>query len=219
MGPSRPTITASSISIGKPSIVIGPCSQKKIRLPKQKRLPHAIADAEVRKLLALTTNPIHRTCFALMYACGLRTGEAVSLEIPAIDGRKHLLTIIGKGNKERLVPLPDPMLWSLRRLWQLHKNPRWLFPNRVGDHTIGRGTLNRTFSLVAQAAGIRSVTPHSLRHAYATRLLENGVNVRVVQLLLGHSQIATTALYLHLTEPTRTSLTNLLDKLMVDLGP
>ena len=58
----------------------------------------------MRKLLALTTNPIHRTCFALMYACGLRTGEAVSLEIPAIDGRKHLLTIIGKGNKERLVP-------------------------------------------------------------------------------------------------------------------
>ena len=173
----------------------------------------------MRKLLGLTTNPIHRTCFALMYACGLRTGEAVSLEIPAIDGRKHLLTIIGKGNKERLVPLPDPMLWSLRRLWQLHKNPRWLFPNRAGDHTIGRGTLNRTFSLVAQAAGIRSVTPHSLRHAYATRLLENGVNVRVVQLLLGHSQIATTALYLHLTEPTRTSLTNLLDKLMVDLGP
>ena len=111
------------------------------------------------------------------------------------------------------------MLWSLRRLWQLHKNPRWLFPNRAGDHTIGRGTLNRTFSLVAQAAGIRSVTPHTLRHAYATRLLENGVNVRVVQLLLGHSQIATTALYLHLTEPTRTSLTNLLDKLMVDLGP
>jgi site-specific recombinase XerC len=66
-----------------------------------------------------------------MYACGLRTGEAVSLEIPAIDGREHLLTIIGKGNKERLVPLPDPMLWSLRHLWQLHKNPRWLFPNRA----------------------------------------------------------------------------------------
>jgi hypothetical protein len=81
---------------------LGPFLKKKIRLPKQKRLPHAIADAVVRKLLALTTNPIHRTCFALMYACGLRTGEAVSLEIPAIDGHKHLLTIIGKGNKERL---------------------------------------------------------------------------------------------------------------------
>jgi site-specific recombinase XerD len=159
--------------------VIGLYSQKKIRLPKQKRLPHAIADAEVRKLLALTTNPLHRTCFALMYACGLRTGEAVSLEVPAINGRSHLLTIIGKGNKERLVPLPDPMLWSLRRLWQLHKNPRWLFPNRAGDNPIGRGTLNRTFSAVAQAAGIRSVTLHSFRHAYATRLLVNDFLPRV----------------------------------------
>jgi integrase/recombinase XerD len=153
-----------------------------------------------------------------MYACGLRTGEAVSLEVSAIDGRKHLLTIIGKGNKERVVPLPDPMLWSLRRLWKLHGNPRWIFPNRSGNNAIGRGTLNRTFSAVAQAAGIRSVTPHSFRHAYATRLLENRVDIRVVQLLLGHSHIATTTLYLHLTEPTRSSLTNLLDKLMVDLG-
>jgi hypothetical protein len=84
----------------------------KIRLPKQKRLPHAIADAEVRKLLALTTNPIHRTCFALMYACGLRTGEAVSLEIPAIDGRNHLLTIIGKGNKGRVVLLMHSDPWA-----------------------------------------------------------------------------------------------------------
>jgi site-specific recombinase XerD len=111
------------------------------------------------------------------------------------------------------------MLWSLRRLWQLHKNPRWLFPNRAGDNAIGRGTLNRTFSAVALAAGIRSVTLHSFRHAYATRLLENRADIRIVQLLLGHSQIATTDLYLHLTEPTHSSLTNLLDKLMVDLGP
>ena len=81
--------------------------KKKIRLPKQKRLPHAISDFEAHKLFALTTNPIHKTCFALIYACGLRTGEAVSLEA-AIDGRKHLLTIIGKGNKERVVPLPQP---------------------------------------------------------------------------------------------------------------
>jgi site-specific recombinase XerD len=156
---------------------LGSVLKKKIRLPKQKRLPHAIADAEVRKLLALTptrsTGPASRSC------------TRANLGIPAIDGRNHLLTIIGKGNKERLVPLPDPMLWSLRRLWQLHKNPRWLFPNRAGNNAIGRGTLNRTFSAVAQAAGIRSVTLHSFRHAYATRLLENRVDIRIVQLLLG----------------------------------
>jgi len=152
-----------------------------------------------------------------MYACGLRTGEAVNLEISAIDGRNHLLKIIGKGNKERVVPLPEATLGNLRRLWKIHRNPRWLFPNRAGDNAIGRGTINRTFSAVTQAARIRSATPHSLRHAYATRLLENGVDVRVVQILLGHSSIATTAIYTHLTEPTRASLTVLLDKLMAGI--
>jgi integrase len=76
-----------------------------------------------------------------MYACGLRTSEAATLEIGAIDGRNLLLRVIGKGNKERLVPLPEQVLLSLRRLWKIHKNPRWLFPNRAGTHPIGRGTL------------------------------------------------------------------------------
>lgn len=152
-----------------------------------------------------------------MYACGLRIGEAATLEIGTIDGDNGLLRIIGKGNKERLVPLPEPILWNLRHLWKIHTNPRWLFPTRAGTRPVGRGTLNRTFSAAAQAAGIRSATPHSLRHGYATRLLENGIDTRVVQLVLGHSSIATTSIYTHLTEPTRASLKNLLDKVMTDL--
>jgi hypothetical protein len=102
-----------------------------------------------------------------MYACGLRIGEAATLEIGTIDGDNGLLRIIGKGNKERLVPLPEPILWNLRRLWKIHSNPRWLFPTRAGTRPVGRGTLNRTFSAAAQAASIRSATPHSLRHGYA----------------------------------------------------
>ena len=141
-----------------------------------------------------------------MYACGLRIGEAATLEIGTIDGDNGLLRIIGKSNKERLVPLPEPMLLSLRRLWTTHKSPRWLFPTRAATNPVGRGTLNRTFAAAAQAAGIGSATPHSLRHGYATRLLENGVDTRVVQLVLGHSSIATTSIYTHLTEPTRASL-------------
>jgi len=181
-------------------------------------LPHALADAETRKLLGCITNPIHRTCFAIMYACGLRTSEAATLEIGAIDSRNLLLRIIGKGNKERLVPLPEPMLLSLRRVWKTHKNPRWLFPNRAGTHPIGRGTLIRTFSAARAAAGLRGkATPHSLRHGYATRLIENRVDTAVVQILLGHSNIATTTIYTHLTEPTRTSLKSLLDTLMANL--
>jgi integrase/recombinase XerD len=190
---------------------------KKIRLPHQKRLPHALADAEVRRLLGGITNPIHRTCFALMYACGLRISEAATLEIGAVDGNNRLLRIIGKGNKERLVPLPEPMLLSLRRLWKIHANRRWLFPTRTATGPVGRGTLTRTFTAAAQAAGIHSATPHSLRHGYATRLLENGVDTRVVQLVLGHSHIGTTSIYTHLTEPTRASLRTLLDKVMTGL--
>ena len=126
-----------------------------------------------------------------MYACGLRIGEAATLEIGTIDGDNGLLRIIGKGNKERLVPLPEPMLLSLRRLWTTHKSPRWLFPTRAATNPVGRGTLNRTFAAAAQAAGIGSATPHS--------------------------SIATTSIYTHLTEPTRASLRSLLDRVMSDL--
>jgi integrase/recombinase XerD len=152
-----------------------------------------------------------------MYACGLRAGEAVALEIRAIDGINLQLKIIGKGNKQRIVPLPLAVLYDLRNFWKTHKNPRWLFPNKAGTGPIGRGALNRAFSLAARAAGITGSTPHSLRHSYATTLTENGVHLRVVQILLGHGSIATTAIYLHLTEPTRASLRRILDKVMTGL--
>jgi integrase/recombinase XerD len=155
---------------------------------------------------------------AVIYACGLRTSEAATLEIGAIDGDNLLLRIIGKGNKERLVPLPQPVLDDLRRLWWSHRTRPWLFPNHARTAPVGRRVLSITFAAGAQAAGItRYVTPHSLRHSYATRLLENGVDTRVLQVLLGHSRIATTAIYTHLTEPTRASLRSILDKLMTDL--
>jgi len=153
-----------------------------------------------------------------MYACGLRTGEAVALKITSIDSANRLLRIIGKGNKERRVPLPQPVLNNLRRLWQTHKNPQWLFPNNAGANSVARRVLYRTFSAATKQAGFTGpLTPNALRHSYATRLLENGVDIRVVQVLLGHSRITTTAIYTHLTEPTRASLRSTLDKLMTDL--
>jgi integrase/recombinase XerD len=152
-----------------------------------------------------------------MYACGLRIGEAAALEVGSVDRANLLLRVIGKGNRERRVPLPQPVLDDLGRLWQSHRNPRWLFPNRAGAAPVGRDTLHVTFAAVARAAGIVGATSHSLRHSYATRLLENGVDTRVVQVLLGHANIATTAIYTHLTEPTRASLRSLLDRVMSDL--
>jgi integrase/recombinase XerD len=177
-----------------------------------------LSDAQVRALLGCIRNPIHKACFALMYACGLRISEAATLEVKAIDSDSLLLRIIGKGDKERRVPLPQPVLDDLRRLWLTHRHPRWLFPNHLGTKPANRQVLGHTFRAAARAAGItRSGTPHTLRHSYATRLLESGVDTRVVQILLGHVNIATTAIYTHLTEPTRTSLRSVLDKLMTGL--
>ena len=104
------------------------------------------------------------------------------------------------------MPLPQPVLDELRRLWKMHRHPRWLCPNGSRNEPISRDALWCTFRAAAREAGItKRFTPHSLRHGYATRLLESGVDTRIVQILLGHVSIATTAVYTHLTEPTRTS--------------
>jgi integrase/recombinase XerD len=151
----------------------------------------------------------------LMYACGLRITEAATLEVTAIDGIIGFIRVIGKGNKERQVPLPQPVLAELRSLWKTHRDKRWLFPSPRQEGPISRYALWLTFKQAVRAAGItRRITPHSLRHSYATRLLESGVDIRVVQILLGHARIGTTAIYTHLTEPTRASLKRILDKLM-----
>ncbi|HEX3405485.1 MAG TPA: tyrosine-type recombinase/integrase [Acetobacteraceae bacterium] len=197
----------------------GDCSGKKrIASPRQKRLPESLSEDQVRHLLGNIRNPVHKLCLAVMYACGLRISEATMLEIGAIDRPNLVLRIVGKGNKERLAALPQPVLDELGRLWRTHHNRRWLFPNHRGDAPLNPRVLARTFAAAAAAAGIRrDVTPHTLRHSYATRLIENGVDIRIVQILLGHASIASTAIYTHLTTPTRTSLHSLLDRLMTGL--
>ena len=153
-----------------------------------------------------------------MYACGLRIHEAATLEIPAIDGTDAIVRIIGKGNKERHVPLPLPILEDLRILWKDHHHPRWLFPNQTRSNHVNKSVLARTFAAATTEAAIApKPTPHALRHSYATRLLENGVDTRIVQILLGHASIKSTAIYTHLTEPTRQRLRGILDTLMADL--
>jgi integrase/recombinase XerD len=164
-------------------------------------------------------NPIHRGCFRLIYACGLRISEAAPLSVTAIDKTTGLLRVVGKGNKERLVPVPRPVHESLRRMWQAqdHRDRRWLFPNGWRTGPVVPHVLVRTFAEAAKAAdlpGARRATPHTLRHAYATRLFEEKVDTRLIQILLGHANIATTTIYTHLTEPTRASLRKLLDKVM-----
>ena len=181
-------------------------------------MPHALADEHIRHLLGCIESPVHRACLSLVYACGLRISEARVLEVGAIDRASSTLRIIGKGDKERRVPLPQPMLEELGRVWKTHRNRRWLFPNRAGTRPVTYDVLARTLAAAARAAGItRRVTPHMLRHSYATRLIENGIDLRTVQVLLGHQSIATTAIYTHLTEPIRAKLRTLLDELMAGL--
>ena len=192
--------------------------KKRVRAPKRKRLPNVLSDAEARAIIGGVRSPVQKTAMHLMYACGLRITEAATLEVTAIDGIIGFIRVIGKGNKERQVPLPQPVLAELRSLWKTHRDKRWLFPSPRQEGPISRYALWLTFKQAVRAAGItRRITPHSLRHSYATRLLESGVDIRVVQILLGHARIGTTAIYTHLTEPTRASLKRILDKLMTGL--
>ena len=120
-------------------------------------------------------NPVHKACFALMYACGLRISEAATLEVGAIDRANLRLRVIGKGDRERLVPLPRPVLDNLGTLWKTHRHPRWLFPNHFGANPANQQVLRRTFQEAARAAGItRRVTPHALRHNSECRIIPSG---------------------------------------------
>jgi integrase/recombinase XerD len=182
-------------------------------------LPQTLSHAEVGRILAGVRNPIHRGCFSLIYGCGLRISEAATLPVSAIDKTSGVLRVVGKGNKERLVPVPKEVHEGLRRMWQAkhHRDRQWLFPNSRRTGPVATHVLSYTFAEAAKAANLpggRRATPHTLRHAYATRLFENKVDTRIVQALLGHENIATTTIYTHLTEPTRASLRKLLDKVM-----
>jgi integrase/recombinase XerD len=186
-----------------------------MRGPAQKRLPVVLSPEEIRRLLQLVIKPRYRLCLALMYACGLRISEATTLTVSQIDGTRGLLHIIGKGNKERLVPLPQALLLKLRELWKTHRHPHWLFPSGPGKTPISSKNVRLAFHAAALAAGLPpTIVPHTLRHSYATQLLHSGVELRIVQILLGHASLKSTTIYTHLTEPGRQRLRSLLDDLM-----
>jgi site-specific recombinase XerD len=156
---------------------------------------------------------VYRVGLALMYACGLRISEAVSLRPEQIDARGSVIRLIGKGNKERLIPLPASLLIAMRRAWTTHRNRQWVFAiGREGNHVSPR-SMRSAFDDACARVGLCGLTPHNLRHGFATRLLERGVDLRVVQILLGHSSIRSTEIYTHLTEPLRQQLRPKLEQL------
>jgi len=179
----------------------------------------ARSDAECRGLLSCLTESRYRLCFSLMYACGLRIGEAAALPISAIDSRQMLLRIVGKGNKERAVPLPASLLGAMRDFWKTHRHRTWLFPSRSGRGPLARKTAGQAFRRARERARLDTrFTPHVLRHSYATRLIEQGTPLPVVQTLLGHGSIRSTQRYTHLTDALRRDVQGKVNRLFSGLS-
>jgi site-specific recombinase XerD len=175
-----------------------------LRPQKEKKLPVVLSITEVRSILAHVRRPHYRVCLSTIYACGLRLLEGVHLQVGHIDSERHLLHVCqGKGGKDRYVPLPPPILRMLRRHWLTHRNQLWLFPSPFQPEggPMDASGMQRAFQAAVRESGIhKKATVHTLRHSYATHLLEAGLNLRIIQAYLGHASPTTTAIYTHLTQ-------------------
>ena len=194
-----------------------------LRPPKEKKLPVVLSVAEVGQVLGCVHRSRYRVCLTTIYACGLRLLEGVHLRVKDIDGERKLIHIRGgKGGKDRYVPLPSACLKMLRQHWLTHRNPLWLFPSPLEDanQPMNESGVQRAFSAAAKQSGIhKKATVHTLRHSYATHLLEAGVNLRIIQSYLGHASPSTTAIYTHLTSITETQTRHTIDEMVTSLWP
>jgi site-specific recombinase XerD len=194
-----------------------------LRPPKEKKLPIVLSVAEVGRVLGCVHRRAYRVCLTTIYACGLRLLEGVRLQVQQIDGDRQLLHIEqGKGNKDRYVPLPSICLKMLRQHWLTHRHPVWLFPSPVEDahQPMSASGLQRAFRAAVQASSLqKQATVHTLRHSYATHLLEAGVHLRVIQSYLGHASPTTTAIYTHLTSNTEVQTRQTIEGMVSSLWP
>jgi len=191
------------------------------RLPygrRPKKLPVVLSQEEVLELLGCVSNRKHRLILTTMYATGLRVREAVSLRVADIDSRQMLILVArGKGNKQRLVPLSRPLLAELRAWWCVHRNPVWLFPGSRPDRPLGVSSIQRACQAAVTSAGLRAgVTSHTLRHTFATELLEADIDLLTIQGILGHASVSTTAVYTHVRRDRLRSVAQVLDLLPLE---
>lgn len=176
-----------------------------IPMPKKPfRLPVILSREEVMRLLECVESLKHRTILTTAYAAGLRLSEATHLRITDLDSQRMVLRVEqGKARKDRYVMLSPRLLEALRSYWKVARPRTWLFPGDLPDQPITKGAVEAACQKAHRASGItKPITPHSLRHAFATHLLEAGTDVRTIQLLLGHRSLATTSRYLKVATST-----------------
>lgn len=206
-----------------------------VRAPHEQRLPVVLSQEEVRPLLGQLRLFRYRACLTTMvrlrspqvYSCGLRLSEGTHLQVGDVHSDRMLVHIRkGKGAKDRYVPLPASTLEMLRAFWKTHKNRVWLFPacgrGGVGMSTatepMPRSSVQIAFKTALRECGIyKNASVHTLRHSYATHLLEKGVNLRLIQEYLGHRSPRTTAIYTHLTQAAKDAAYETIQQLMKDL--
>ena len=206
-----------------------------VRPAKRYALPVVLSVAEVHQLLHQVRDRRARMTVTLIYSCGLRLSEGVGLRTSDIDSARMVVHVrAGKGGRDRYVPLPARTLDLLRAYWRASAPPAgrpsapdhaaaaargpWLFPNRARTGPLGATSLQKTFAAVVRTSGLtKHASIHTLRHSYATHLLECGVHLRVIQELLGHRNPATTAVYTHITPAVTSTLHRTVNTLMATL--
>ena len=200
---------------------------KLVRPAPEKKLPVILSLAEVRQILACVQLPRYQVCLTTIYSCGLRLQEGTHLQVADIDSARLMIHVRhGKGAKDRYVPLPDRTLQLLRQYWKQHRNPMLLFPAEGRNHIdlarssepMSRSSLQKAFrAALIESGNNKRASVHTLRHSWATHLLEAGVNPRLIQEWLGHNSPATTSVYTHLTVKAEQLGAAAINQLMSDL--
>ena len=184
------------------------------RCKRGKRLPVVLSQEEVRSILAATDNLKHLAILATIYSGGLRLSEAAELKVADIDGQRMTIRVRGKGDKDRYTLLGKDALEILRAYWKFYRPSDRLFPSRNPREPICVSTIQKVFKSSLRQTGIRKpASVHTLRHCFATHLLESGSDLHYIQRLLGHSDVRTTSVYLHVTRKDLSKIVSPIDLL------
>jgi site-specific recombinase XerD len=188
----------------------------RIKRPRRiKRLPVVLSKTEVKSVIETTRNLKHRTILAVIYSAGLRISELISLKPSDIDSERRQIRVLGKGNKYRYTLLSANTLDMLRMYWRAYRPAKYLFEGHIKGLPVSRSTVQVVFRKAIKKNGInKQATIHSLRHSFATHLLESGVNLKIIQSLLGHSSLRTTSIYLHVTRFDPSSIKSPFDEIV-----